>query len=115
MKSLGVALLGCGVVGSGVVRLLTEQRERLQQRAGRALQLRRVVVRDADKERLVTVPENLISINVDDIFDDPQVDVVIELMGGLEPARTHILRSFRAKKHVITANKAVLASHGDEL
>lgn len=115
MKSLGVALLGCGVVGSGVVRLLTEQKERMQQRAGRPLDLRRVVVRDAEKDRLIAVPRQLISTDVESVFHDSQVDVVIELMGGLEPARTHMLRSFQAKKHVITANKAVLASHGDEL
>ena len=115
MKSLGVALLGCGVVGSGVVRLLTEQKDRMQQRAGRNLDLRRVVVREVEKERLVAVPPELFSTDAESVFTDPHIDVVIELMGGLEPARTHILRSFQAKKHVITANKAVLATHGDEL
>ena len=69
MKPLGIALLGCGVVGSGVVRLLTEQSERMERRAGRALQLRHVVVRETEKERLVTVPKSLIS-------DDPYVKVV---------------------------------------
>lgn len=115
MKPLGVALLGCGVVGSGVVRLLTEESKRMENRAGRALQIRHIVVREMEKERLVTVPKHLISLDAEVIYNDPAVDVVIELMGGLEPARSHILRSFECRKHVITANKAVLATHGDEL
>jgi homoserine dehydrogenase len=115
MKPLGIALLGCGVVGSGVVRLLTEQRERLERRAGRVLHLHKVVVRDVEKERLVKVPAELISTDFEEVFRNPHIDVVVELMGGVEPARTHMLRSFAMKKHVITANKAVLATHGDEL
>lgn len=115
MKPLGIALLGCGVVGSGVVRLLTEHRERLERRAGRSLQLHKIVVRDVEKERLVKIPAELISTDFETVFNDPKVDVVVELMGGVEPARTHMLRSFALKKHVITANKAVLATHGDEL
>lgn len=115
MKPLGVALLGCGVVGSGVVRLLTEQATRLAQRAGRLLQLRHVVVRDAEKERLFAVPPQLVSTRDEVVYQDPDVEVVVELMGGLEPARTRILNCFKHRKHVITANKAVLATHGDEL
>lgn len=115
MKPLGVALLGCGIVGSGVVRLLTEQAKRLETHAGRALQLRHVVVREAEKERQVSVPDQLLSTDADKVIADKSVDVVVELMGGLEPARSHMLRSFESKKHVITANKAVLATHGDEL
>lgn len=115
MKPLGVALLGCGVVGSGVVRLLLEQADRLERRAGRPFELRHVVVRDADKERLVKVPQHLQGTDPQAVFNDREVEVVVELMGGLEPARTHMLQCFKKKKHVITANKAVLATHGDEL
>lgn len=115
MKSLGVALLGCGVVGSGVLRLLLDESERLERRAGRPLRLHHVVVRDLDKERLVKVPPELIGSDPQIVWNNPEVDVVVELMGGLEPARTHMLQCFSKKKHVITANKAVLATHGDEL
>ena len=114
-KPLGIALLGCGVVGSGVVKLLLEQADRLHTRAGRPLVLKHVVVRETEKERLVSVPYSVLSSKPEVVFHDPQVDVVIELIGGLEPARSYILKSFEHKKHVITANKSVLATHGDEL
>ena len=115
MKPLGVALLGCGVVGSGVVRLLLEHSDRLQRRAGRPLELRHVIVRDTEKERLVKVPDHIQGTDFQIVLEDPKVDVVVELMGGLEPARSHILSCFVHRKHVVTANKAVLATHGDEL
>lgn len=115
MKPLGVALLGCGVVGSGVVRLLLEHADRLQRRAGRPLELRHVIVRDTEKERLVKVPEHIQGTDFQTVLEDPKVDVVVELIGCLEPARSHILNCFAHRKHVVTANKAVLATHGDEL
>jgi len=115
MKPLGVAVLGCGVVGSGVVRLLLEHHDRLAARTGRPLELRHVVVRDVDKERLTTIPDGLLATHPEVAFDDPAVDVVVELMGGLEPARTWVLKSFAAGKDVVTANKAILSAYADQL
>jgi homoserine dehydrogenase len=115
MEALGIAMLGCGTVGSGVAQLLLEQQERLFRRAGRPLVLRRVLVRQPDKPRPVSLPPQLITTEFADILNDPEIRVVIELMGGLEPARQYIVRALQAGKDVITANKAVLAYHGEEI
>ncbi|MCS7014490.1 MAG: homoserine dehydrogenase [Gemmatales bacterium] len=115
MEPLGIALLGCGTVGSGVARLLLTENERLSKRAGRPLRLRWVLVRDPSKPRGVALPSDIITTDFRTVLRDPQVMVVIELIGGLEPARHFILQSLEAGKDVITANKAVLAHYGDDI
>ncbi|MCS7168368.1 MAG: homoserine dehydrogenase, partial [Gemmatales bacterium] len=105
MEPLGIALLGCGTVGSGVARLLLTENERLSRRAGRPLRLRWVLVRDPSKPRGVALPSDIITTDFRTVLRDPQVMVVIELIGGLEPARHFILQSLEAGKDVITANK----------
>ncbi len=114
-ESLGVALVGCGTVGSGVARLLLEHPERMAARAGRALHLRRVVVRDLDKPRAVKIPRELMTTDLDAVIRDPQVQVVAELVGGIDWARQAVLRLLAAGKDVVTANKALLATHGIEI
>ena len=94
-ESLGVALVGCGTVGSGVARLLLEHPERLAARAGRALQLRRVVVRNLDKPRPVKIPPDLLTTELETVIRDPQVQVVAELVGGIDWARQAVLRLLR--------------------
>ncbi len=112
-EPLGVALVGCGTVGGGVAKLLLEHPERLAARAGRPLALRRVVVRDADKPRLV--PRDLVATDLRPALADPAVHVVVELVGGTDWARQCVLDSLAAGKHVVTANKALLARHGQEV
>ncbi len=112
---LRVALLGCGTVGSGVARLLLEQGERLAARAGRPLRLRRVVVRDPEKPRDIALPAELLTTDVRAVLADPEVDVVAELVGGVDWARQAVLEALAAGKHVVTANKALLARHGAEV
>src|SRR3990170_5007172 len=109
-------LLGLGTVGSGVVKILNAHRAELEERAGCRLLLHRVADQDLARPRegldlksLPLVPD------VQRVLDDPDVQIVIELLGGLEPARSFILRAFQAGKHVVTANKALLAHHGAEL
>src|SRR5436190_7623765 len=114
-EPLGVALIGCGTVGSGVARLLLEQPERLSARAGRPLVLRRVVVRHPDKERPVKLPREIVSTDLEEVIRDPRVQVVAELVGGIDWARQAVLRSLEAGKDVVTANKALLALHGREI
>ena len=114
-EALGIALVGCGTVGCGVVKLLNDEPARLAQRAGRPFDLRCVVVRDRHKARPVEVPVRLLSENLDDALNDPQVEVVCELMGGTTEAKRVVLAALAAGKHVVTANKALLADSGHEI
>src|SRR5215471_10038664 len=114
-EPLGIALVGCGTVGSGVARLFLERPERLAARAGRPLVLRRVVVRDVDKPRAVRLPYELLSTDLNDVIRDPAVHVAAELVGGVDWARRAVLALLEAGKDVVTANKALLAEHGPEV
>ncbi len=115
VDALGIALVGCGTVGCGVVKLLREQPERLVQRAGRPFEIRRVVVQDKRKPRPVDVPAHLLSEDFQTILTDPKIEVVCELMGGTTTAKRVVLASLAAGKHVVTANKALLADAGHEI
>jgi homoserine dehydrogenase len=108
----GIALLGCGTVGSGVAKLLLEEADRLANRAGRPLELRHVVVRNTAKSRLI--PAKLIS-TLNAALTDPQVHAVAEVIGGTGWARQAVLAALAAGKHVVTANKALLSEYGSEV
>jgi homoserine dehydrogenase len=108
--ALKVALLGCGAVGSAVYRLLTEQSADLAARAGAALEVVGVAVRDTSRPRLVPVPPELLTTDAAALVTRPDVDIVIELIGGHEPARSLLLTALNAGKSVVTGNKALLAS-----
>jgi homoserine dehydrogenase len=109
--TLKVALLGCGVVGSAVYRLLAEQSADLTARAGAALEVVGVAVRDVSRPRAAPIPPGLLTTDAAALVTRPDVDIVIELIGGIEPARTVLLAALNAGKSVVTANKALLASH----
>src|SRR5947207_2189467 len=115
MEPLGIAMIGCGTVGGGVVKLLLEEPERLTARAGRPLVLRRVVVRDPGRQRSVSLPAEVLTTDLRPVLADPAVHVVVELAGGVDWARQAVLDSLAAGKHVVTANKALLAEHGAEV
>jgi homoserine dehydrogenase len=114
-QPLGIALIGCGTVGSGVAKLLMEQSQRLAARAGRPLMLRRVVVRDLGKTRRVGMPLALLTDDLSKVLDDPSVEVAVEVVGGVGWARKALLELLAHGKHVVTANKALLAQHGEEI
>lgn len=114
-EPLGVGLIGCGTVGSGVAQVLLEHPDRLAKRAGRPIQLRRIVVRDPARDRGVALPPDLVSTDVQSVLGDPSIQVVCELIGGTTVAREVIHAALAAGKDVITANKALLALHGKEL
>lgn len=114
-EPLGIALIGCGTVGGGVAKILLTQSERLAARAGRPLVLRRVVVRDTGKRRDADIPASLISTDIAAAIADPTVGVVVELIGGTTTAKKVVLDALAAGKHVVTANKALLAAHGTEI
>jgi homoserine dehydrogenase len=116
MKDIKIALLGLGTVGSGVVKVLQSHRAEMEERAGCRLVLHRIADADLRRPRegldLAALP--LVG-DAGPVLDDPDVQIVIELIGGLEPARSFILRAMEAGKHVVTANKALLAHHGTEI
>jgi len=115
MKPLNVALLGCGVVGSQVVRLLTEQAADLEARVGAPVRLAGVAVRRIDAPRHVEVPEGLLTTDAAGLVAREDVDVVVEVIGGIEPARSLILSALESGASVVTANKALLAEDGPTL
>lgn len=116
MEKTNVAIVGLGTVGSGVARLLLDHGDRTSRHAGRTLWLKKAVVRDLKKagERM-ELPEGVLTDALDDVINDPEITVVAQLIGGLEPARTIMLRLMESGKDIVTANKALLAEHGPEL
>jgi homoserine dehydrogenase len=114
-RTLRVGLLGCGTVGSAVARLLHEHREDIARRAGCRLELSKVAVRDPSKRRDVPLHASAFTADPMDVIDDPDVDIVCELMGGSEPAGSLILAAFDRDKPVVTANKELLSTRGREL
>ena len=113
---LRVALLGCGAVGSQVFRLLGEQAPDLAARVGTPLQVAGVAVRDpAGRARAAGVPEQLVTADAMGLVTRPDVDVVVEMIGGIEPARSLLLAAMEAGKSVVTANKALLGAHGSAM
>jgi len=112
-RPLKIALLGAGVVGSQVAKLLLENKAELAARVGAELELIGVLVRDKNAARLANIPQELITTEADALILG--ADIVIEVMGGIEPARTYILQALNSGSDVITANKALLATNGVEL
>lgn len=110
-----VAILGMGTVGSGVAQLLVEHGDRIARHAGRKLWLEKAVVKDLKKKRRYDPPAEVLTDNVDAVINDPEIKVVAHLVGGIEPARTIMLKLLESGKDVVTANKALLAEHGAEL
>src|SRR4051812_30343453 len=115
MRTIGVGLLGLGNVGSGLVKLLDDNAEAIAARIGASLEVKRIAVRATEKQRLVDVDRGRITTDVESVLDDPNVQIVVELVGGEEAARGFVLGAIARKKHVVTANKALLAAHGDEI
>lgn len=110
-----VGLLGCGNVGAGVAKMLTEDGAFLERKLGGAIRLAKIAVRSPGKARLYDVPAGLLTADPGEVVGNPAIDVVAELMGGLEPARTLVLRAIASGQHVVTANKALIAMHGREI
>ncbi|HDX9704890.1 homoserine dehydrogenase [Bacillus thuringiensis] len=115
MKEIQVGLLGLGTVGSGVVRIITDHQERLIHQVGCPVKVTKVLVQNIEKEREVEVPSTLLTQDANEILDNPNIDVVIEVMGGIDDAKLYILQALKSGKHVVTANKDLMALHGAEL
>ena len=115
MKTINVGLLGCGTVGTGVARLLIESRDLIASRLGAVLHLKRVADIDVERDRGIQFEEGVLSTDADAVVNDPEIDIVIEMIGGEGIAKDFIMKAIANGKHIITANKALLASHGNEL
>jgi homoserine dehydrogenase len=115
MQNIKVGLLGFGTIGTGVVKIIQQNQAVLASRLGVGIDLVRVADLDTTTDRGVKLAAGLLSDDAQALLNDPEVQVVIELIGGYEPARTFVLQAIRNGKHVVTANKALLALHGDEI
>lgn len=110
-----VGLLGCGTVGGGVVQLLRANAAYIEARVGAPIDIARVVVRDPKKERVPELDKARITTDADAVVKDPSIDVIVEVMGGVEPAKSHIATAIAHGKQIVTANKMLLAIHGGSL
>lgn len=115
MEKTKVAIIGMGTVGSGVAKILLDHGDRTARHAGRTLWLEKVVVRDLEKARDCDLPDNVLTTDLNEVTADNEIKVVAQLIGGLEPARTVMLKLLESGKDIVTANKALLAVHGPEL
>ena len=115
MKPVRLGLLGCGTVGGGVVQLLRANSEYLAQTVGAPLEVARVLVRAADKERVPELDRGVLTTDPEAVLGDPTIDVFVEVMGGVSPAREYVERALAARRSVVTANKMLLALHGPAL
>ena len=114
-RPISIGLLGLGTVGTGVVKLLDRNQATIRKRLGRGLRVAAVAVRHAARKRDVTIDRALISTDARRLIADPGIDIVVELIGGIEPAKSLVLGAMAAGKDVVTANKALLALHGQEV
>lgn len=112
---IGVGLLGCGTVGSGVVKLLEKNKETIAKRSGDNIIIKRILELDLNKCLDLGLDEELISQDFEEILQDDEIDIVVELMGGIEPAFTYIIEAMKKGKHVVSANKDLIAVKGREL
>lgn len=114
VRIIKAALLGAGTVGSGVYEILQWQKEEMPKKLGAVVELKKILVRDTKKKR-EGMDSSLFTDSWKEILEDPEIQIVIEVMGGIEPARTYITEALHAGKHVVTANKDLLAEHGKEV
>lgn len=112
---ISIGLLGFGTVGSGVIQIIENHQQELQHQVGLAVTVDKILVKDAKKPRAVQISEHLLTENPEDVISSPNIDVVVEVMGGIEEARRHIICALENKKHVVTANKDLMAIYGAEL
>ena len=115
MSSIKVGLLGFGTVGTGVVRIFQQNADIIQQRLGKRIELIKIADLDITTDRGVRIAPDLLSTDVEDVISHPEIEIVVELIGGYEPAKSFILKAISQGKHIVTANKALMAVHGQEI
>ncbi len=115
MKTIKVGLLGLGNIGIGTYKTLEMNRKHIESNTGLSIEIAKILVNDINKKRDILVSPDQITQNIDDIILDPSIDIVVELIGGIEPASSYMLKALENKKHVVTANKAAVAANFDDL
>jgi homoserine dehydrogenase len=115
MREINIGLIGFGTIGTGVVKLLRQNEELITRKLGARLVLKKIADLDITTPRGIKVNKSLLTTDAREIIDDKDISIVIELMGGYEPARTFVLEAIANGKHVVTANKALLATYGNEI
>lgn len=115
MENVSIGLLGFGTVGSGVVHIINAHQDRLEHQLGCQVSIRKILVQDLTKPRKVDLKDAVLTQDVNDIIDDPAIDVVIEVMGSVEDTKDYVSRALQNKKHIVTANKDMMALYGNEL
>ncbi len=113
-NTIKIGLLGCGTVGTGVIKVLKENADEITPKVGAQVVISHVLVRSLNKKRDLPADTNITD-NIDDIINDPEVDIVIELLGGIHPAREYMIKAMQAGKNVVTANKDVVAQYGKDM
>ena len=114
-KVIKAALLGLGTVGNGVYKVLKSQKEEMEKKIGAVVRIEKILVRNIKKAAAKVEDPSVLTNDWKAVLEDPSIEIIIEVMGGFEPARTYILEALRAGKHVVTANKDLVASNGGEL
>ena len=112
---INIGIIGFGIVGSGTAKVLLTNKDILKERLGFELNLKRIADLDITTDRGIKIPEGVLTTDVNQLFNDPEIDIVVELIGGIKPAKDFILKAIQKGKHVVTANKALLATHGTEI
>ena len=115
MEPVNIGILGLGTVGSGTVNVLTRNADEILRRAGRAIRVVHAAARDPERKRNCPTKDMLLTADPYEVVNNPEVAVVVELLGGYEPARALVLKAIENGKHVVTANKAMIAAHGNEI
>ena len=113
MKTIKVGLLGLGNIGTGTYKTLEMNKKQIESTTGVSIEITKILEKDVNRKRDITVTPEQFTQNPDDIFLDPSIDIVIELLGGIEPASSFMLKALQNKKHVVTANKAAVAANYD--
>jgi homoserine dehydrogenase len=114
-KMINIGLLGLGTVGSGVYTILNKHNENIKRKVGTELVIKKVLVNQKDKRREIKLNQNLITDQVDDVLNNPEIDLIVELIGGEEPAHQYIIKALKSGKSVVTANKLVIAKYEREI
>ncbi|WP_080844229.1 homoserine dehydrogenase [Cytobacillus gottheilii] len=115
MNGISIGLLGLGTVGSGVVKIIKNHQDKLMHQVGCPVSIKKILVKDVHKQRAVEVESSLITTDPNEVLNDAEIDVVIEVMGGVEETKEYLLTALKNRKHVVTANKDLMAVYGPEL